>query len=96
MEVHRLTELDRTDYFRRFVGVFEKLNASHQCIHVHANNCGRVVLLGGVMMPDSLELTYVRSSDYSFTECRRVFPTALDMPNDHTRADLYLGPLGMA
>jgi hypothetical protein len=95
MEVHRLTELEHTEFYRRFVNVLQKLNRTHQSIHVHGNNCGRIALIGGVALPDSLELTYVRSSDYSFAECRKVFPTELDMPNNHTRADYYLGPLGM-
>ena len=68
--------------------VLRKLNQTHQVIHVHANNNGCLGIMGGVVIPDTFEVTYVRRRDHEFTDCKKVFPTTLDAP------DYYLGPLG--
>jgi len=56
---------------------------------VHANNNGGLGIIGGTIIHDLLELTYVRRSDHQFEECRRVFPTPIDMPNVTLGAGLF-------
>jgi len=82
------------DLLPQIVSVLHKLGATHQPIHVHANNWGYLGLIGGTMIPDTLEVTYVRRADHSFEECKKVFPTSLDMPCNPSLADYFLGPLG--
>jgi methyltransferase FkbM-like protein len=81
-------------YYRKFEAILRKLDATHQVVHVHANNNGALGIIGGTVAYDLLELTYVRRSDHQFEECRRIFPTPLDMPNVTTAPDYFLGPLG--
>lgn len=94
LEMHGFVHLDDDAHYDKVVSALHTLNADHQCVHVHANNYGWIGMLGGVMLPDTLEVTYVRRSEYSFGPCFRSFPTDLDMPCDRTRADIFLGPLG--
>ncbi len=81
-------------YLRKFEAVLRKLDATHQAVHIHANNNGALAIIGGTILPDLLEMTYVRRSDHQFTECRRVFPTRLDMPNMPQAPDYFLGAVG--
>jgi|KBSMisStandDraft_5_1062788.scaffolds.fasta_scaffold228300_2 hypothetical protein len=81
-------------FYKKFEAVLRKLDATHQVVHVHANNNGGLGIIGGTIIHDLLELTYVRRAEQRFEECRRVFPTAIDMPNVTSAPDYYLGPLG--
>ncbi len=94
LELHWITVLDDTNHLRRLITALEKLNKTHQLIHLHANNYGRVAFVGGTLLPDSLEVAYVRKEDHTFSECKKIFPTELDMPCNHNAADVYLGPMG--
>lgn len=94
LELHRVAMIEDEETYNRLVRTLEVLNRSHQIIHVHSNNWGWYGLLGGVPMPDSLELTLVRRGDYRFDTCNDVFPTELDRPCNPDLPDYYLGRLG--
>ena len=94
VELHRLTQIGNAETAREVVGVLERLNRSHQCVHVHANNWGWIGLLGGVLLPDTLEVSYVRRAGHRFIPTDRVFPTKLDMPCNPGTPDYFLGALG--
>ena len=81
-------------WISKIIAVLHKLNNTHQVIHLHGNNNGRLGLMGGVVIPETFEVTYARRSDHEFTECKRVFPTPLDNPCRADAPDYYLGPLG--
>jgi hypothetical protein len=95
MEMHWLHYIDETYHFRRFVECLSKINRTCQSVHVHANNCGQVIFAGGVFLPDTLEVTYVRRSDHTFAPCNKLFPTELDRPCNHNATDFFLGALGL-
>lgn len=95
MEIHALTLFDDEEHVTRVLESLEKLNESHQLIHVHANNCGRYVLAGGVGMPDTYEVTYVRRADHDFVPTDRVYPCELDRPCSDMAADYFLGRMGL-
>lgn len=94
LEMHRFVRIDDEAHYEKVVAVLRALNEDHQCIHVHANNYGWIGMLGGVMMPDTLEVTFVRRAGHRFGPCFRSFPTDLDMPCNPDAADIFLGPLG--
>jgi hypothetical protein len=93
LEVHTLV-LGGVELQAKITKVLEKLYQTHQPVHVHANNHGYVGIVGGVMMPDTMELTYVRRADHQFTLCRRMFPSEFDMRCRTDVPDFFLGPLG--
>ena len=68
----------------------KKLAETHQVVHLHANNYGECAIIGGVAIPDVLEVTYASREKYSFAECTRRFPTIMDYPNNPDRADIAL------
>jgi len=94
IEFHWMNYIDETFHVRRFVNALETLNRTHQLVHLHANNCGGLILAGGVILPETFEVTYVRRRDHTFVPCTKVFPTELDMPCNHAAADYFLGAIG--
>lgn len=72
----------------------QKLNQTHQLVHVHANNYGSYLLLGGTMLPELIEATYVLRADHEFCpidakEC--ILPSKHDEINCTYLADIFLG-----
>lgn len=93
LELHTLA-LAGPDLQSKIVSTLEKLYASHQPVHIHANNHGFFGFVGGVPIADTVEVTYVRRADHTFTECRKVFPTEMDMPCRWDVPDFFLGAMG--
>jgi len=74
------------------IAILEKLNKTHQCIHLHANNLGPVIFVKKFrMIPWSLEVTYVRRKDWKFKPCYETFPGRLDYPNTGLYPDIFIG-----
>jgi hypothetical protein len=79
--------------------VLQKMNRTHQVIHLHGNNCGSVTVLSGLrLLPSVMEVTYVRRIDpaaqkpeHEFAECSEEFPGDLDSSNDPLLPDISLG-----
>jgi hypothetical protein len=94
LEFHDLHRLNEADRIWRVLEVLTHLHRTHQSVHVHANNWGTMVTIGGITLPDVIEVTYARRSDHTFIQCHRIFPTPLDFPNNPERADLFLGVIG--
>lgn len=88
LELHGLTDASNSDVMAR---ALEKLNKNHQLVHIHANNCGRCSLFMDTLLPESLEVSYLRRQDHNFAESDRVFPTPLDRSCRPPYDDIFLG-----
>jgi len=87
-DFHRLTERSHLERVRR---VLQKLGRTHRVVHLHANNAGGMVLLGGIPMPVLLELTFVRHDAARFHgHSTEPIPGPLDRPNLPQLPDLHL------
>ena len=86
--------IDEHGGYGKIMGALQRLNEVYRLIYVHANNCGYPGLIGGVLLRDASEATYVRIADPQFEEYRRVFPTLLDMPCSPDAAYFHLRPMG--
>lgn len=67
------------------------LTASHNVVHVHANNFARFAVVGGFSVPHVIELTLLRKDMGEFVPSTETFPTSMDMPCHSLEADLWLG-----
>lgn len=90
-EIHHLGFLSNPHHANNVRRAFLNLTASHHVVHVHANNFGSWQILGGIPVPETIELTLVRKDEGVFHMSNEVFPTAMDMACDPSRADFYLG-----
>ena len=90
-EFHDFHHLINRDYFDKVHGVFAKLCETHRVIHMHANNAGGMIMLGGLPFPRLLELTFMRRDAAAFHgHSSEPIPGPLDRPNVPQRPDLYL------
>jgi hypothetical protein len=89
IEFHNLTDFALDQHIARLYA-FKKLAKTHQVVHLHANNFGECEIIGGVAIPDVLEVTYASRNKYSFLELSRGFPTILDYANNPDRAEITL------
>ncbi|MDR2400813.1 MAG: hypothetical protein LBD73_04080 [Deferribacteraceae bacterium] len=102
VEFHNI--LSFYESFPRQLDILEKINETHQVIHVHGNNRGDAdyIYKQGAQtieyftcIPRSIEISYVRKeSKIEFIAEDALFPTELDSPNDPNLPDLHLGALG--
>ena len=92
VEFHGLELLGDRDFALRLIEILTKLSRTHSPIHVHANNSGGNLFLGGASWPTILEVTFLKH-EYCTNEINHgPFPTQLDYPNVDVRPDLDLSP----
>jgi hypothetical protein len=91
VEFHWLDQLDDNVFYDKVLRSLRALREEFVPIHVHGNNHYDLVTLGGVPVPQILEVTYVRRGSIRTAPGTQIFPTALDQPNHADRPDLYLG-----
>lgn len=91
-EFHHLNRLSDAAYAQAMHNAILNLTRNHRVIHVHGNNYSSWSLAGGVPIPETIEITFVRADDNKqLIPSNELFPTELDRPNHPHRADLYLG-----
>ena len=81
LELHHLHELDNPAFNATAQLVLGKLAAHFTLCHVHANNFCSVAVVGGFPVPETLELTYIRSDLVERAPSTTVYPTPIDAPN---------------
>jgi hypothetical protein len=92
IEFHGIDPSESPQNISRITAALEKLNQTHQAIHIHANSYCDISYLGELVLPNLLEVTYVRRLDYGdrFTTCTRTFPTEYDRSTYHWLPDVFL------
>ena len=76
----------------RILNILHKINATHQLIHLHANNFGDYITVGGQNFASVLEASYVLRDKYKIALNYDVnLPLGIDMPNKRTAPDIELG-----
>jgi hypothetical protein len=71
----------------------QRINETHQLIHLHGNNSTGYFLVDDVRVPALMELTFVLRSAYRFEATDETFPGPLDSPNTSRLEDIPLAPL---
>lgn len=90
-EFHDFQHLTDRGYHDRVSSVFEKLGRTHRVIHLHANNAGGLLMMGGVPFPRLLELTWMHKSSATFHgHSSEPIPGPLDRPNVPQLPDIHL------
>jgi hypothetical protein len=95
VEMHGLEHAHSTRQLRKYLSVLERINRTHQIVHIHANNHGSLSLISGFPVPDTFEVSLVRRKDHEFSETKKIYPTSIDMPCDAARPDYFLGAMGL-
>lgn len=92
-EFHDLTRYKTDKEMIRTISLINKINLTHTLVHLHGNNFGHYINSGNFgVIPDVLELTYLRTANHQFHDDKKIFlPTKLDCPNGHRLPDIPLG-----
>lgn len=88
MELHGLLDFNQMNIIMR---VFEKLNLTHQLVHIHGSNGSFYIPYSDVNIPNVIEVCYVRRKGREFCHSERFFPTKLDENNNGILPDVMIG-----
>lgn len=92
MEMHNLVRACSKEEMERRFNCLHKLNATHQLVHLHANNTAYLIQMYGTTLPDVIEVMYANRDRYKTVESKNLLlPTSLDRPCDPNREDIFLG-----
>ncbi len=90
IELHKM--LDFSDEHKEMViNALKNISSTHQCVHVHANNCSYVNYCENMITPNTIEAAFVLKNRHEFREYVVSYPTELDMVNVVGRKDINLG-----
>lgn len=67
------------------------LNLTHQLVHIHGNNFGSYIQLGGAILPELIEGTYLLREEYQFIPSGKDFRWKPDSANNCYLPDIFLG-----
>ncbi|MBR2518328.1 MAG: FkbM family methyltransferase [Selenomonadaceae bacterium] len=92
-EFHFLIEPKNQSEMNATLACVKKLNQTHSLIHLHANNNGSLLILDDkILIPNVLELTYVKTANYELTEDEDIYlPIDEDESNQPKEHEFPLG-----
>jgi hypothetical protein len=89
--LHDLPQLERNEFNEVARNALAKLTSRFTLCHVHANNFGHLRVIANCFpIPETLELTYIRSDLVIRAPSTTLYPTELDPPNFHQFPELML------
>ncbi len=92
LEVHDIIKAHTDQKRVQILSVLHKLNQTHYLVHAHGNNYSGAISIGGQLIPNALELTFVNKKLVSIDENAVVkLPRDLDQPNDPDCPEYILG-----
>ena len=80
IEFHHFIQSNNSDVLDKYLNVLKKINKTHQSINVHGNNCGPWSFKK-MDLPNVLEITYLRKTDYEFKNFDKELTEKYNMPN---------------
>lgn len=92
VEFHDFHQLDNKPHYNLVNATIEKIRERFEPVHLHANNYEKVANVHGVLMPNVIEVTFLRKDRVKNNKHYRVLPHALDLPNNPEWADVELPP----
>ena len=92
LELHYFHRCVDEKFRKRVLDVLGKIHASHQSIQLSGNNCCGFTILGGVPIPNVIEVTFASRERYTFKKGDNAKNTGLSTrANYPNRAPLYIG-----
>lgn len=91
MEYHYFEQMTNQERYSRVSNCWEKLSRTHKVVHVHGNTCGPLQIVNGILLPQCLEVTYLRNDRAHLSPYWGIFPTPIDVSNIPYNEDYFLG-----
>jgi hypothetical protein len=93
VEFHNFHHLDNKPHYNLVNATIEKIRERFEPVHLHANNYEKVANVNGVLMPNVIEVTFLRKDRVKENKGLRALPHVLDLPNNPEWADVELPPI---
>ena len=92
-EFHYMIEPKNQSEMNATLACVKKLNQTHSLVHLHANNFAPFMIVEEkILIPNLLELTYVKTSNYEFADDADIFlPRDEDEPNNPKKREIPTG-----
>lgn len=92
-EFHGLIMPKNQSVMNATLACINKINQTHSLVHLHANNCSSLIILDDkILVPNILELTYVKTSNYELVDDENIsLPISIDEPNSESSIEIPLG-----
>lgn len=90
IEFHQLDLLFSRLHFDRIKNPFLKILQTHYCVHIHPNNCCKIVTKEDISIPPVLEFTFIRKDRVTTNGYVQNFPNKLDV--DCTNKEMLILP----
>ena len=81
VELHGLQQLWSAPFFSLASRALERVLKTHACVHIHPNNCSRVMVKDGIGIAPVVEVTFLRRDRFEDAEPAVTFPHSLDRDN---------------
>lgn len=92
LEIHNVECWANPIYFKLVENFFQKILNHFYIVHNHPNNHGKILNLNGFIVPQFMEMTFLRKDRTSISGYRTDFPHALDRPCFSGNPELILPP----
>lgn len=92
LEIHHVEIWANPVYFSIVENFFRKILNNFYIVHNHPNNHGKLLNLNGFIVPQFMEMTFLRKDRTSISGHRTDFPHALDRPCFGGNPELILPP----
>lgn len=89
IEFHYINHIDDDKKYLKMINSFEKLLNTHTPVWIHANNWGKIHIIDNKSIPEVVEVTYLRNSDYVFLDHIDLF-AGLNKPNNPNLPEIDL------
>lgn len=88
VEFHGLLDIENPERAVKIIEALRNLNQTHRLVHLHINNYEPIRIVGGIVMPNVLEATYLNATESEFI--RIPGPRGLDLnhPNNPLKMDV--------
>lgn len=78
-EFHFLDKFWSDSFFFLASRAFDKILQTHTCVHIHPNNSLSPITINGLVIPPTMEFTFLRNDRFESTIACKEFPHPLDI-----------------
>ena len=90
-EIHDLKFIAEREHLDNVRDAIFNLTLSHNLVHIHGNNYGGWTVVGGIPLPNVIEVTMIRKDFGEFIDSDEIFPSTIDMPCNREMSDMFIG-----
>jgi hypothetical protein len=88
VEFHGLLNIDNPERAFQIIEALRNLNQTHKLVHLHINNYEPIRVVGGIVMPNVLEATYLKATDAKFIQVPSPRGLHLNHQNNPDKMDI--------